>query len=85
MDGRPRADDCVRYSDAHCMDRPPLGDHWSKEKIEAGRANDRQTKERYYAIDNRSPQPDEVTGVGKLTREESRNGFWSWLSKWWSR
>lgn len=53
---------------------------WSKEQIEAGRAHNRRAKERHYAgVDGASQ------GAGSPARDTSRKGFWSWLSRLWSR
>jgi hypothetical protein len=53
---------------------------WSKEKIAAGRADDRSAKERHYAGTGRVKQ-----NAGSSARGKSRKGFWSWLSTLLSR
>ena len=53
---------------------------WSKEQIEAGRVHDHRAKERQYASDGNNLQDD-----GRPAWDKSRKGFWSWLSRLWSR
>ena len=53
---------------------------WSREKIAAGRAHDRSTKDRHYAGVGRARQD-----AGGPARGKSRKGLWSWLSRLWSR
>ncbi len=53
---------------------------WSKEQIGAGRAHDRRAKERHYADAGMTPQ-----GARSPDRDSSGKGFWSWLSRLWSR
>ena len=53
---------------------------WSKEQIAAGRAHDRGAKERHYAGAGWAPQDAVSPGHHKLDK-----GFWSWLSRLWSR
>ena len=53
---------------------------WSKAQIEAGRVHDRRAKERQYARDGSNLQDD-----GRPAWDKSRNGFWLWLSRLWSR
>ena len=53
---------------------------WSKKQIAAGRMRDRQIKSRYYSF----PDADAVDTVEYLLGKLSR-GFWSWLSKLWSK
>lgn len=53
---------------------------WSKEQIAAGRAYDQRAKETYYVSAERAPQ-----GAGSSAQGKSHKGFWSWLSRLWSR
>ncbi len=53
---------------------------WSKEQIGAGRAHDRRAKERHYTDAGMTPQ-----GARSPDRDSSGKGFWSWLSRLWSR
>jgi len=53
---------------------------WSKEQIEVGRAHDWRAKERHYAGAGRATQ-----GAERHARGKSRKGFWSRLSRLWSR
>ncbi len=53
---------------------------WSKEQIGAGRAHDRRAKERHHADAGMTPRP-----ARSPDRDSSGKGFWSWVSKLWSR
>ena len=53
---------------------------WSRKRIEAGRAHDRRAKERYYTGVGIGSKKDWTSG-----NDESRKGFWTWLSKLWSK
>lgn len=53
-------------------------DQWSKEQIEFGRARDRQAKGMHYAA--KKARDTDATTKGK-----AHGGFWSWLSRLWSR
>ena len=53
---------------------------WSRKQIAEGRMRDRQLKSRYFA----SLDADAVNTIECLSKRSSR-GFWSWLSKFWSK
>ena len=57
----------------------------STKQIEAGRTHDRQVKGRYYGIGEKHRQTGKVVDAVTGIRGKSREGFWSWLRKWWSR
>lgn len=58
---------------------------WSDEQIAAGRARDRQAKQRYYTPDQ-SPNHGNAAsapGAHKPAQPPPRAGLWSWLKKLW--
>lgn len=55
-------------------------DHWSREKIEAGRTYDRRAKERYYAGTERA-----LRDSGRPTNDKLNRRIWSWVSRLWLR
>lgn len=55
-------------------------DQWSKKQIEVGRTWDRRAKERQYADTGSN-----IQDAGHPRQDKSRKGFWSWLSRLWSR
>lgn len=56
---------------------------WSKEEIEAGRAQDRMRKERYYR-DTSGTGEYLDTGAPKVGAGSSRESLWRKLTRWWA-
>ena len=54
--------------------------HWSRDRIDAGRAYDRRLKERYYARNDVASQR-----TGNSVRNRSVKGLWQWFSDLWPR
>lgn len=59
-------------------------DQWSEAQIEAGRMYDRQLKQRYYGTGTQTTNDKPTTSAGQQSGRSHREGFWSWIVKWWS-
>lgn len=54
---------------------------WSQREIEAGRANDRLAKARYF-----DRAPSDIAGVAaRATQQPARGGLWARFRSWWAR
>ena len=62
-----------------------LARRWSQEQIDAGRAQDKLVKEKYFESRSvgRDARPAPI--ASELSESKSNGSFWSRLRKWWSR
>lgn len=60
------------------QNRVKWAEQWSKEQIKLGRAHDSQVKDAHYAVKR-------ARDTKAATQGKAYGGFWSWLSRLWSR
>jgi hypothetical protein len=67
-----------------CNNKVRWAAHWSKDKIDAGRAHDRWAKEKYFDTYDTATGATKDT-AGPLETGKWESGLWRKVKKWWHR